>query len=65
MTTSLVRPLLVAGRCGTRKRLRCETYHKLESLCMVGDVVFLFAGALPIKLGALRSVWKKDLSPTA
>ena len=41
------------------------TYHKLEWLRMVGDVVFLFAGALPITLGALRSVWKRDLSPTA
>jgi nitric oxide reductase subunit B len=41
------------------------TYHKLEWLRMVGDVVFLLAGALPITLGALRSVWKRDLSPTA
>jgi nitric oxide reductase subunit B len=41
------------------------TYHKLESLRMVGDMVFLFAGALPITLGALRSVWKRDLSPMA
>jgi nitric oxide reductase subunit B len=41
------------------------TYHKLEWLRMVGDLVFLFAGALPITLGALRSVWKRDLSPTA
>ena len=41
------------------------TYHKLEWLRMVGDVVFLFAGALPITLGALHSVWKRDLSPTA
>ncbi|MGA9627429.1 MAG: nitric-oxide reductase large subunit [Bryobacteraceae bacterium] len=40
-------------------------YHKLEWLRMVGDVVFLFAGALPITLGALRSVWKRDLSTTA
>ena len=40
-------------------------YHKLEWLRMVGDVVFLFAGALPITLGALRSVWKRDLYPTA
>jgi hypothetical protein len=31
---------------------------------MVGDVVFLLAGALPITLGALRSMWKRDLSPT-
>ena len=40
------------------------TYHKLEWLRMVGDMVFLFAGALPITLGALRSMWKRDLSPT-
>ena len=40
------------------------TYHKLEWLRMVGDLVFLFAGALPITLGALRSMWKRDLSPT-
>jgi nitric oxide reductase subunit B len=38
------------------------TYHKLEWLRMVGDMVFLFAGALPITLGALRSIWKRDLS---
>ncbi len=40
------------------------TYHKLEWLRMVGDLVFLFAGALPITLGALRSIWKRDLHPT-
>jgi nitric oxide reductase subunit B len=45
--------------------LMSGTYHKLEWLRMVGDVVFLLAGALPITLGALRSVWKRDLSPTA
>jgi nitric oxide reductase subunit B len=38
------------------------TYHRLEWLRMVGDMVFLFAGALPITLGALRSIWKRDLS---
>jgi hypothetical protein len=32
---------------------------------MVGEMVFLLGGALPITLGALRSVWKKDVSPTA
>ena len=36
----------------------------LEWLRIVGDGVFLFAGALPIALGALRSLWKRDLSPT-
>jgi hypothetical protein len=30
---------------------------------MIGDMVFLFAGALPITLGALRSIWKRDLPP--
>ncbi len=40
------------------------TFHKLEWLRMVGDMVFLLAGALPITIGALRSVWKRDLSPT-
>jgi nitric oxide reductase subunit B len=39
-------------------------FHKLEWLRMVGDTVFLLAGALPIALGVLRSVWKRDLSPT-
>jgi nitric oxide reductase subunit B len=42
-----------------------QLYHKLEWLRMVGDFVFLLAGALPITLGALRSVWKRDLAPTA
>jgi nitric oxide reductase subunit B len=45
--------------------LMSGAYHKLEWLRMVGDVVFLLAGALPITLGALRSVWKRDLSPMA
>lgn len=40
------------------------TFHKLEWLRMVGDMVFLLAGALPITLAALRSVWKRDLFPT-
>ena len=40
-------------------------YHQLEWLRIVGDMVFLFAGALPITLGALRSVWKRDLHPSA
>ncbi len=29
------------------------TFHKLEWLRMVGDMVFLLAGALPITLGAI------------
>jgi len=39
------------------------TFHKLEWLRLVADAVFLLAGALPIALGALRSMWKRDLSP--
>ena len=30
---------------------------------MACDMVFLLAGALPITLGALRSVWKRDCLP--
>jgi nitric oxide reductase subunit B len=41
------------------------TFHTLERLRIVGDMVFLVFGALPITLGALRSVWKRDLAPTA
>jgi nitric oxide reductase subunit B len=44
--------------------LMSGAYHKLEWVRIVGDTVFLLAGALPIALGALRSVWKRDLSPT-
>jgi nitric oxide reductase subunit B len=44
--------------------LMSGAYHKLEWLRMVGDMVFLLAGALPIALGVLRSVWKRDLAPT-
>jgi nitric oxide reductase subunit B len=40
------------------------TFHKLEWLRLLGDMVFLLAGALPLTLGALRSVWKRDLPPT-
>ncbi|MGD0014805.1 MAG: cbb3-type cytochrome c oxidase subunit I [Bryobacteraceae bacterium] len=40
-------------------------YHKLEWVRMVGDTIFILAGAVPIALGALRSVWKRDLLPTA
>ncbi len=38
-------------------------YHKLEWVRMVGDMVFLVAGALPIAIGALRSVLKRDVTP--
>jgi nitric oxide reductase subunit B len=35
-------------------------FHKLEWLRMAADLIFLFAGALPIALGTLRSIWKRD-----
>jgi nitric oxide reductase large subunit len=38
-------------------------YHKLEWLRMVGDITFILAGAVPIALGVLRSVRKRDLVP--
>jgi nitric oxide reductase subunit B len=40
-------------------------YHKLEWVRMAGDMIFILAGAVPIALGALRSVWKRDLLPMA
>ncbi|OYV92939.1 MAG: hypothetical protein B7Z68_09325 [Acidobacteria bacterium 21-70-11] len=40
-------------------------YHKLEWLRIGADLIFLLAGALPIALGALRSIWKRDLGPAA
>jgi nitric oxide reductase subunit B len=38
-------------------------YHKLEWLRMVGDMTFILVGAVPIALGVLRSVRKRDLVP--
>jgi nitric oxide reductase subunit B len=38
-------------------------YHKLEWARMVGDMIFILVGAVPITLGALRSVRKRDLLP--
>ena len=40
-------------------------YHKLEWVRMAGDAIFILAGAVPIALGVLRSVRKRDLTPTA
>jgi nitric oxide reductase subunit B len=40
-------------------------YHKLEWARMAGDMIFIFAGAVPIALGVLRSLWKRDLVPPA
>ena len=45
-------------------KIERNTHHKLEWVRIAGDTVFLLAGALPIALGVLRSVWKRDLSPT-
>jgi nitric oxide reductase subunit B len=42
-----------------------DLYHKLEWVRMAGNGVFILAGAVPIALGVLRSVWKRDLAPTA
>jgi nitric oxide reductase large subunit len=38
-------------------------YHKLEWVRMAGDMIFILVGAVPIALGALRSVWKRDMAP--
>jgi hypothetical protein len=32
---------------------------------VAGDTIFIFAGAAPIALGVLRSVWKRDVVPSA
>jgi nitric oxide reductase subunit B len=40
-------------------------YHRLEWLRLAADLTFLLAGALPIALGALRSIWKRDVGPAA
>ena len=40
-------------------------YHQLEWLRIVGDMVFLLVGALPIALAALHSLWKRDAVHTA
>jgi nitric oxide reductase large subunit len=38
-------------------------YHKLEWVRMAGDMIFILVGAVPIALGVLRSVWKRDIVP--
>jgi len=40
-------------------------YHKLEWVRMVGDITFILLGAVPIALGVLRSMWKRDVVPPA
>ncbi len=40
-------------------------YHKLEWARMAGDMTFILFGAVPIALGALRSLRKRDLMPPA
>jgi hypothetical protein len=32
---------------------------------MVGDMIFILVGAVPIALGVLRSMWKRDAVPPA
>jgi nitric oxide reductase subunit B len=38
-------------------------FHKLEWARMVGDMTFILVGAIPIALGVLRSVLKRDMAP--
>jgi nitric oxide reductase subunit B len=40
-------------------------YHKLEWVRMAGDMIFILFGTVPLALGVLRSVWKRDLAPPA
>jgi nitric oxide reductase subunit B len=40
-------------------------YHRLEWLRMAADLTFLLAGALPIALGAVHSIWKRDVGRAA
>jgi nitric oxide reductase subunit B len=40
-------------------------YHKLEWVRMVGDMTFILVGAVPIALGVLHSMWKRDVVPPA
>ena len=40
-------------------------YHKLEWVRMAGDMIFILVGAVPLALGVLRSLWKRDLAPPA
>ena len=40
-------------------------YHKLEWVRMAGDMIFILVGAVPLALGVLRSLWKRDLVPPA
>ncbi|MGO9275674.1 MAG: hypothetical protein ACLQOO_36455 [Terriglobia bacterium] len=59
--------------CKTRRRstdfadyttfLMGGLYHKLEWVRMAGDLTFILVGAVPIALGVLRSVWKRDVAP--
>jgi hypothetical protein len=30
---------------------------------MAGDMIFILVGAVPIALGVLRSMWKRDVVP--
>jgi nitric oxide reductase subunit B len=38
-------------------------YHKLVWVRMAGDMIFILVGAVPIALGVLRSMWKRDVVP--
>jgi nitric oxide reductase large subunit len=39
-------------------------YHKLEWVRVAGDMIFILVGAVPIVLGVLRSMWKRDAVPS-
>jgi nitric oxide reductase subunit B len=38
-------------------------YHTLEWVRIVGDMTFILVGVVPLVLGVLRSVWKRDMAP--
>ena len=40
-------------------------YHKRERVRMAGDKILFVAGAVPLALPVLRSLWKRDMVPPA
>ncbi len=43
--------------------LTAGTFHRLEWIRIVGDLVFILGGAVPIAIAALRSYLRRDLAP--
>jgi nitric oxide reductase subunit B len=39
------------------------TFHTVEWIRIVGDLVFLLCGVFPIVLAAVHSYWKRDREP--